>query len=261
MSVVPSRPSPRVRALEFIGSYGNPLAKHTAAALVGAAGTDRPADVLVGMQCGDGGFSATGQGESDLAETRRALGVLDDLGLRDGPLVQAACKRLAAIQHGDGRWGGGGGLDDDLFETGMIVTHLAKSRCARIDMLEAAADFLADRFTPDRVQGFVWRSVVAYAGTFANLPHERSDEILQWCGRELERGFRAGRFDGVQTVRCLAWCDAPQLPGARLERAELLDAILTGQSEDGGWLEAGEAPVLNRVAHTLAALVGLRLLD
>ncbi len=253
--------SPRARAMQFIQIRGNELAKHTAAVLVGATDSERAAEAVGEMQCTDGGFSATGRDPSVLAETRRVLGVLDDLGIRDGDLLQAGCAHLARVQRDDGRWGCGSEEDEDLFETGMILTHLAKTTSARIDMLEAAADFLSGLWSPDRVQGFAWRPLMAYAGTFSNLPHERSDEILQWCGRELERGFRAGRFDGVQTVRLLSWCDAPQLPGGRLEPAELLKSILTGQAEDGGWLEPGEASSINRVAHTLAALVGLRRLD
>jgi hypothetical protein len=250
-----------MRAMEFVQIHGSDLAKHTAAALVGAADSGHAADAVGETQCTDGGFSATGRDPSVLAETRRMLGVLDDLGIRDGDLLQAGCAHLARVQRDDGRWGCGSDDDEDLFETGMILTHLAKTTSARIDMLEAAADFLSGLWSPDRVQGFEWRPLMAYAGTFSNLPHERSDEILQWCGRELERGFRAGRFDGVQTVRLLSWCDAPQLPGGRLEPGELLKSILAGQAEDGGWLEPAEASILNRVARTLAALVGLRQLD
>ena len=261
MSGPSSTSSPRVRAMQFIQLQGNDLAKHTAAALVGITGSERAADAVGETQCTDGGFSTTGRDPSVLAETRRVLGVLDDLGIRDGDLLQAGCAHLARVQRDDGRWGCGSEDDQDLFETGMILTHLAKTTSARIDMLEAAADFLSGLWSPDRVQGFEWRPLMAYAGTFSNLPHERSDEILQWCGRELERGFRAGRFDGVQTVRLLSWCDAPQLPGGRLEPAELLKSILEDQAEDGGWLEPGEASIIDRVAHTLAALVGLRQLD
>ncbi|MCH8132560.1 MAG: hypothetical protein E2P06_16555 [Acidobacteria bacterium] len=261
MSGRSSTPSPRVRAVQFIQKQGNDLAKHTAAALLGVTDGEHAADAVRAMQCTDGGFSATGCDPSVLAETRRALGVLDDLGIRDGDLLQAVCAHLARLQRDDGRWGCGSEDDEDLFETGMILTHLAKTTSARIDMLEAAADFLSGLWSPDRVQGFEWRPLMAYAGTFSNLSHERSDEILQWCGRELERGFRAGRFDGVQTVRLLSWCDAPQLPGGRLEPAELLKSIFEGQAEDGGWLEPGEASIINRVGHTLAALVGLRRLE
>ena len=71
-------------------------------------------------------------------------------------------------------------------------------------------------------------------------PHDAGDEILQWCGRELERGFRARRFSAVRTARVLTWCDAPVLPGAQLEPAELLDALLAEQAPDGGFGEASD---------------------
>ena len=71
------------------------------------------------------------------------------------------------------------------------------------------------------------------------IAHEDSDAILQWCGRELERGYRAGAFDAVRTARVLVDCDAPSLPGARLAAGELVAALLGEQAPDGGWPAAG----------------------
>ena len=67
-----------------------------------------------------------------------------------------------------------------------------------------AGDYIADRFTPDLVQDFQWPAIAAYTNYFATVPHDESDAVLQWTGRELERGFRAGRFDGVRTAQCAA---------------------------------------------------------
>ena len=84
-----------------------------------------------------------------------------------------------------------------IFASGLIVGCLSGLRSVRARLLDGAADWLAERFTPERVAGFAWRPLAAYSACFANVVHERSDEVLQWCGRELERGFRARRFDAV----------------------------------------------------------------
>ena len=116
---------------------------------------------------------------------------------------------------------------------------------------------IAETFSPDRVQGFVWDVVAAYAHYFANAPHEEADPILQWCGRELERGFRARRFDAVRTARVFLWCEAAALPGARIESGEVLASVRAEQEPDGGWLCLDDPAASARVEHTLDALAVL----
>jgi hypothetical protein len=164
-------------------------------------------------------------------------------------------------QRSDGSWA----PEDDASEaaaleaTGMLAGLLARTACVRLSRLDAAAAWLAERFAPERVQGFAWDALRAYAAAFANLPHENADGILQWCGRELERGFRVGTFDAVRTARVLVDCDAPSLPGARLGAEELVAALLSAQAEDGGFPAphgvAGDA--VERTLDALAALVRL----
>jgi hypothetical protein len=139
----------------------------------------------------------------------------------------------------------------------MLVGHFGKTRFARATMLTRAGDFLAERFAPERVQNFAWRAIAAYASAFSNVPHEAADGVFQWVGRELERGFRTHHFDGVRTARVLAYADAPVFPGARLETAEVVAAILAEQSADGGWLRPEDPSPAARVAHSLDALVAL----
>ncbi|MBW2269490.1 MAG: hypothetical protein JRH16_13020 [Deltaproteobacteria bacterium] len=187
------------------------------------------------------------------SELRCALGFLDDLRELESPAASRVTARLAELQDPTGHWGPAIREEEAVFETGMIAGHLAKSPCASLDLLDAAGDWLAERFSPDLVQGFRWGNVAAYAHTFANLSHEASDEILQWCGRELERGFRARRFSAVRTVRVLVWCDAPALPGARFEADELTAALLLEQADDGGFGDASD----ERAARTWDAWIAL----
>jgi hypothetical protein len=182
---------------------------------------------------------------------RCVLGLLDDVHELESPAAARVVAKLADAQDPDGHWGPANRETEAVFETGMIAGHLAKSPCASLELLGAAGDWLAGRFSPDLVQGFRWGNIAAYAHTFANLPHDAADEILQWCGRELERGFRARRFSGVRTARVFAWCDSPVLPGARLEPAELLAALVSEQADDGSFGEGSD----DRVARTWDAWV------
>ena len=104
------------------------------------------------------------------------------------------------------------------------------------------------------MQSGSWHAISAYAHFFSNFPHDLSDAVLQWCGRELERAFRSGAFDAARASRVFTLCEAHALPGARLDAKELVPALLRAQSTDGGW-PAPTTPL--RVSHTLWAAIGL----
>ena len=106
------------------------------------------------------------------------------------------------------------------------------------------------------MKGGEWQAIAAFSHFFANVPHELADAALQWCGRELERGYRTGAFDALAAARVLLWCDAHAIPGARLGVDELLGALLAEQRGDGGWPAPGASPDA-RVARTLDALAAL----
>ena len=137
----------------------------------------------------------------------------------------------------------------------MLTGILARSPSAPVGLLAAAADWLAARFTPDAVKGFRWRPLAAYAAAFSNLPHDEGDGILQWCGRELERGFRAGRFDPVQVARLLLWCDTPSLPGGQVSASEVLPLLVAAQADDGAFRPG--APRAETLQASWDALVAL----
>lgn len=208
------------RAAEFVAASGTPADRAALATFSGHGGIDRVAEAL-------------GPPPDDLPGYRRALRLFDDLDALAHPLVERMARDLERLQAEDGHWGPDAAAA--IFETGTLAGHLAKAPSASARLLDAAGDWLAARFSPERVQGFQWRGVASYAHIFANLPHAAADEILQWCGRELERGFRAGRFDAVHTARVLVWCGAPTLPGARFEGGELVEALLAEQAPDGGY--------------------------
>lgn len=237
------------RAAGFVRAEGDALAGRAAAALESG---DAAALVawLEAEQRTDGGFPPDGSPGA----ARRVLSALADAGALGCRAAERACRFLEAAQSGPGCWEAG---DEDarLYDTGLLAGLLARTRYARASCLDAAADWLAAGFAPERVQGFAWRPIAAYAACFANVLHDEADGILQWCGRELERGYRAGRFDAVATGRVLVWCDAPAIPGARVAAPELCEAILAGQEADGAWpTPAG----VSRAAHALDAMAVLR---
>ena len=229
------------RALRFVEAAGDELARRRAQALAGRAPASRVVELL------EAGVAAGPEA------ARAALGALADLGALRGALVERAVAQLAAAQRGDGSFAPEALAPEAaaIELTGRLLGVLARTSCVRDSLLDAAAGWLAARFAPERVQGFAWGALAAYAAAFSNVPHDAADAILQWCGRELERGFRAGAFDGVATARVLLDCDAPSLPGARLAAPEVVVSILAGQAEDGGF---AAGPGGDRVERTLDAL-------
>ncbi len=248
------------RAAAFIESSGDPLARVAAWGLIGARPAMEAVASLESTQRSDGAYAGFDASPGLLATTLRTLSVLDDLGALGQPTVERVCAYLSRTQDHDGGWRPEGGASEEatLFTTGMVAGHLAKTRWVRPDTLAAAGDYLAAQWSPDRLRsgpGDGWPAIAAFAHFFANAAHDLADEALQWCGRELERGYRAHRFDAVRTARVFAYCDAGALPGTRIALAELVPGILADQAEDGGWLRPGVESVCTRVARTLDALV------
>ena len=210
------------RAADYVATCGDPLARLRADALVGRADA---ADVVARLapDAGDG------------ASLRGALEICDDLRALADPNVKSFVEALALLQSADGGFAAGHALEVRLFETGMIAGYFAKTRTARPDSTLRAGEFLAAHWSPDRVRGGSWSAIAAYAHFFANAPHDAGDAVLQWCGRELGRGFSMRAFDAVRTARVLVYCDAHGLPGASLRREELVAALLAEQRPDGGF--------------------------
>ena len=187
--------------------------------------------------------------------TLRALGVLDGLGLFDHPVPERAVGWLAARQQADGGFGDAELSEDArIAATGAAAGLLAKSPFARASLLRAAEQFLAARFQVERVQRRGYAPVFAYVHLMSGFASERADEVLQWCGRELERGFRSGAFDAVAVAQVFCRARARALPGAALKASELCAALETAQGDDGAF----QSRELGALDATLCAVEALQ---
>ena len=188
------------------------------------------------------------------SEPLAALTWLGDHRLLRHARTEELARHFEAEQRPDGSWPAPDdpGEEASLRASGAIASALARSPFGRPSALERAGAFLGGSWSIDRVQSGAWEDIVTFVPFFSHHPHELADEALQWCGRELERGFRTGAFDAVQTARVLVLCDAQALPGARVDSRELVPAILKSQRPDGGWSRQERSSVDATVDASLA---------
>lgn len=194
---------------------------------------------LAAQQAPDGSLRAwreTAAPDPALAATLRGLTLLDALGLLDHPLAERAAAWLLARQAPDGGWSEPGADEGRrIVLTGEVAGLLAKTPFARASALARAEAFLARGWSVERVQGPRHAPILAYVHALAHVPSELADEVLQWCGRELERGFRTNAFAPLAVARVFLRARARALPGARIEPGELVASLLAAQQPDGGW--------------------------
>ncbi len=252
------------RASEFVRAHGTPLDVLRLECLLGPSGRAEWLAALAALQAADGGFDATlrgaGHGASSVAATARVLAWLAELRLLREPVARAAVGFLVSAQRDDGGWAAepAGELPglEEVAASALVAGLLARAPWTPPRSFAAAARFLAGAWSAERVRAGDLDAITGFACYYAFTPDERSDEALQWCGRELERGFRTGGIDALQLARVLVLCDAVALPGARLAPAELRSALLGAQAPDGGFRP--RAPLPARVAATLDAVAALR---
>ncbi len=239
----------RERAVAFLMAESEGLARSRA--LVVGAG-EKPTDALARLVESE-------RVAEQAADWQQILESLDYIGALGSGLAERACARLSSQQRDDGSWSGTEPASEanDIFCTGLIAGYLAKTHFVRQRTLDTAADHLAALWDPDRVKGDAWQTTAAYFHCFSLVQHEAADAILQWCGRELQRGLVTGVYDAVRTARVFVWCRAHALPGAPMRREELLERLVGEQCEDGGFRRSEADGSDTRVAHTLDALVGL----
>jgi hypothetical protein len=238
------------RAAAFVARAGSEAERRLADRLLGKSDAAPLAELCAA--------DLTTSAEIDCDRARAWLARLADARALHLPEVERLCRRLEAAQRPDGSWpGADGSLEARLVRTGCLAGALARTPFARPECLERAADFLAEHFEPDRVKEGAWETLFAYAQTFALVPHDAADGILQWCGRELERDYRDGVTSAVRAARTFRACDTLSLPGGSLALAELLAPILAAQEPDGGWLDAADPSPATRVQLTLDAFAAL----
>lgn len=261
-------------ASHFIEAHGDALARSRVASLLEAVPVAETVGCLAAMQQDDGSFgrlievsrdaeAAELQGwevDERIVGTLQALSMLADLRQLVLPVVERAVAFASSLQLEDGSWGCSAApesAESRLVGTAMLTGVLGRTRAVRPDVLGRASAFVAERWAPERVEGARWGALAAFASFFANVHDERSDEALQWCGRELERGFRTRRFEALAVLRVLLTSDAVVLPGSQLTPPELLAALLAEQASDGGFAELESAGVRARVEPTLDATLAI----
>jgi hypothetical protein len=193
-----------------------------------------------------------------LSATLRGLGWLDALGLLDHPVPERAAMWLLARQQDDGGWSEPSASEPRRIAlSGEVAGLLAKTPYARESALRRAEAFLARHWAVERVQGPCYPPILAYVHALAHLPSELTDEALQWCGRELERGFRTHAFTPVAVARVFLRARARALPGLQIEPPELVATLLAAQAADGAWSAEPETARLDATFEAVEALLRL----
>ena len=182
----------RERAARFVASFGDETARRRAAVLCGAE-PPASADAALERWAEQAGVFR-GAGGVDPLAALPVLGALADL--RDARLGARACasrKRSRACRPQDGSFGAATSDEEErVFATGRLAAWLARLRSVRQSLLDAAATTWRRASRPIGWGASPGVRSPPTRACFANVEHEqRRRRCLQWCGRELERGFRA----------------------------------------------------------------------
>lgn len=259
--------------LAFVDRHGGDWARLRVRGVLGATPVEACARSIADTQNADGSFpvlglceggapgltavQAAGLDSSGLG-TFEALVALSDLGMHHHACVEGSAVFMHSIQLEDGSWGAPGlSPDARIFVTGMVAGLLGRTRVVRPEVLDAAGEFLAERFTPERISGRNWEALTAFGVFFTNVGHDQADSALQWIGRELERGHRMRIYEAGLTLRTLLHCQTLAVPGAGLDPCLLLADLLGEQGADGGFAELASGPELARVEPTLDGMLGI----
>ena len=256
------------RAHGFVLAHATPLARCRGECLLEAAPAEDGALAVLALQCEDGSFGVLVPHRAEVfeAEFQRwqpgeaLLGSLDALGMLSGlrQLGGTGIERTVAFVEGqqrdDGSFGEAHEAEFRLAGTGLLGGLLARTRYVRPACLAGIARFLGAHWDPSRVEGGRDVALSGYASFFTNVRDDQSDAVLQWCGRELERGFRTRRLEACALLSILLRCDVAMLPGATLAPDELLDALLGEQAGDGGFAALEPGGPGARVEPTLDAI-------
>jgi hypothetical protein len=221
------------RAGAFVLARGTELERLRARALLG----EVPAAEVVRAFVASGALAAT-EPEALVG----SLAALDDLRQLAAPELEPALRALGAALGPDGAWGDPAEpLAERIVRTAHLGGFLTKSLRARPRVRAAVDAFLCRTFDAERARGGDFAAIAAWAHWFSLNESEVSDPALQWCGRELERGFRTRACDALRTARVFVLCHAIALPGASLTGRELCQALAAEQTADGGFALSASA--------------------
>jgi len=262
------------RALAFVVEHGDSLAQLRAHVALQAEPAAVLTERMAALQAADGSFAPVSEAcrgwlgrvllerraEDRLRGTLEALAILSDARQDDAPAAEAAVRFVESLQAEDGSFACG--LADEsavVVVTGMAAGSLGRSRYARPEGLADAGAWLGTRFNPDLVeQGHA--ECAAFAMYYSNAPDDLADEVLQWCGRALEKGFRSHAAESLAVMQVLLACQVGSLPGASFAPEELLERLLGEQAPDGGFAALEPGGPVARVASTtdaMRAVIGL----
>ena len=215
------------RAHAFVRARGSPLERLRARALLG----ETPASEVTRAFAAAGALAAV---EPDAL--LGPLSALDDLRQLAAPELEPALRALGAALGPDGAWGDPAEpLAGRIVRTAHLGGFLTKSLRARPRVRAAVDGFLCRSWDAERVRGGDFVTLAAYAHWFSLNESDVSDAALQWCGRELERGYRTRACDALRAARVFVLCHAAALPGAGLGARELCEALVGEQTADGGF--------------------------
>lgn len=256
------------RALGFVREHGDHLAVRCAHVALRAIPAAELADAVSALQRSDGSFEpveepcrgwlaralAYAGAEAPVRDTLVCLALLADARQEDAPSVERAIRFLEARQQPDGSFPTTSSAPDAaVVVTGIAAGSLGRSRFTRPEILSLAGDWLGERFDPDLVEQSP-TACTAVAMYYANAPDERSDEVMQWCGRALEKGFRSHALEALAVLQTLLACQVGSLPGASFAPEELLERLLSEQAGDGGFDALQPDGARGRVAPTVDAM-------
>lgn len=263
------------RALGFVRENGDSLSELQAYVALRAEPAARLADAVAALQDADGSFPPFAPCSSGwlgrewrlrglperLRGTVEALSLLGDARQDEAAGVELAVRFLEGAQRDDGSFAAPDcGESSQIFATGVVAGSLGRGRFARPEGLASAGAWLGACFAPERVEAGHTAERAAFAMFYANVPDDLGDEVLQWCGRELERGFRTHATDALSVLQILLACQVGSLPGATFAPEELLERLLGEQAADGGFDALAAEGRESRVAPTvdaMRAIIGL----
>ena len=161
---------------------------------------------------------------------KELLVVLDELDMQQigrGLLWEQLIPRIDAIVRG---------LETrDRCDLAALGGYLNACWCMSPEVLNHLSQHLISEFSRSEIQGGSFPAVSSFFHFFSYCSDESADPILQWCGRELERGYRAGLFSNLQLARLFRLCRAQALPASRVSLDEVASALEEEQNADGSF--------------------------